>query len=653
MSSHAAAPSSGEKPLILGDHTFDTLTTSVLEPVLKPGKAAGWLAAFAITGSLVLMLLGSVAWLLLRGVGVWGINIPVAWGMAIVNFVWWIGIGHAGTLISAILFLLRQEWRNSINRFAEAMTLFAVANAGLFPLLHLGRIWRFYYLFPYYDTMGVWPQWRSPLVWDVIAVTTYATVSLLFWYVGLLPDLAALRDSARTRFGARLAGFFSLGWRGDARHWQRHQMLYLLMAGLATPLVVSVHSIVSLDFAVSIVPGWHTTIFPPYFVAGAIYSGFAMVVTVAVPLRAMFKLHDFVTLRHFDTMGKVMLASGLVLAYGYLLETFTALMSPERYEHFLVFNRALGPYWSAYWTTLICNLLIGQLLWFRWIRVSPVAFVVVSLFVNLGMWLERYVIVIVSLHHDYLPSSWDIYIPTFWDWSLFIGSLGFFSLLMLLFARFVPMIAIYELRETLHRQSRKDAPAASAAADAARNVDDGQPQEPDAAYGWAAEFDSPEQLAGAARAAHAAGVRDVEYFSPLPVHGLPRAPHSRPLGVTLGVFIGGLASASAAYFMQWYAAAIDYPINVAGRPLNSWPSFIPLTFELGVLGGTLTGLVTMLIGNRLPRLHHPLFETPEFERASRDRFFLCVRNRRQTRLDPEIRDLLRDQGAQAIRPVPE
>ncbi len=394
-----------------------------------------------------MLFLVSVTYLFAVGVGIWGINVPVAWGFAIINFVWWVGIGHAGTLISAILLLLNQEWRTSINRFAEAMTLFAVACAAMFPLLHMGRPWFFYWMAPYPNTMGIWPQFRSPLIWDFFAVGTYATVSLLFWFVGMIPDMATLRDRSKRRLPQIVYGILAMGWRGSARHWKRYQDAYVLLAALATPLVVSVHSVVSFDFATAIVPGWHSTVFPPYFVAGAIYSGFAMVLTIAIPLRAAYGLRDFVTDRHLDNMAKVMLASGLIVAYGYLTETFTAWYSGHEVEWFAITNRAAGPYAPLFWLLIACNIVIPQALWFGGVRRNAYALFVLSLVINVGMWLERFVIVVVSLHRDYLPSSWDMYVPTFWDWSTYIGTIGLFATLMFLFIRFLPMISIFEMRE--------------------------------------------------------------------------------------------------------------------------------------------------------------------------------------------------------------
>jgi molybdopterin-containing oxidoreductase family membrane subunit len=438
---------SQDEPLLSPSHSFASVTDKIASIVLARQLKRGWIVGFAISFSLVMLFFTSVAWLFSKGVGIWGIQIPVGWGFDIVNFVWWVGIGHAGTLISAILLLLRQEWRTSINRFAEAMTLFAVACAGLYPLLHLGRPQYFYWMVPYPSTMGVWPQFRSPLIWDFFAVSTYATVSLLFWYVGLIPDLATLRDRAKRRFPQIAYGILAMGWRGSARHWRRYQDAYLLLAALATPLVVSVHSVVSFDFAVGVVPGWHSTVFPPYFVAGAIYSGFAMVLTIAIPLRAGYKLHDFITDRHLDNMAKVMLASGLIVAYGYLTETFTAWYSGHEAERFAIVNRAIGPYAFWFWLLIACNVVIPQLLWLAGVRRNVYALFVLALVINTGMWLERFIIVVVSLHRDYLPSSWDFYKPTFWDWSTFLGTIGLFTALMFLFIRFLPVISIFEMRE--------------------------------------------------------------------------------------------------------------------------------------------------------------------------------------------------------------
>jgi molybdopterin-containing oxidoreductase family membrane subunit len=442
-------PGPSDTAIIGPGYTMGSITDKISSIVQGRRTPRGWWVGFGIAFALVMVLNVAIAYLLYAGVGIWGIDVPVAWGFAIVNFVWWIGIGHAGTLISAILLLLHQQWRTSINRFAEAMTLFAVACAGLFPLLHLGRPWFAYWLFPYPNTMELWPQFRSPLIWDVFAVSTYATVSLLFWFVGLIPDLATLRDRSQSRIGRILYGIGAMGWRGSAVHWHRYETAYVLLAGLATPLVVSVHTVVSFDFAVSILPGWHTTIFPPYFVAGAIYSGFAMVLTLAIPLRAVYGLQDFITARHLNNMAKVMLATGLIVAYGYGIEAFTAWYSGDKYERYVLFNRATGRYWGVYWALILCNVAIPQLLWFRKVRHNVLLLFILALVVNTGMWLERYVIVVTSLQRDFLPSSWGMYQATIWDWATYVGTIGLFVALLFLFIRFLPMISIFEMRTLL------------------------------------------------------------------------------------------------------------------------------------------------------------------------------------------------------------
>jgi len=417
----------------------------------RPGRV--WVAAFFATLAGTLAYLGAMGVLFWKGVGIWGIRMPVAWGFAIANFVWWIGIGHAGTFISAVLLLLRQKWRTSINRFAEAMTLFAAAMAGLYPILHLGRPWFFYWIVPYPDHMDVWPQWRSPLVWDLFAISTYLIVSALFWYLGMLPDLATLRDRARARWQRVAYGLAALGWRGEARHWARHESAYLLLAGIATPLVVSVHSVVSLDFAIGNTPGYHSTIFPPYFVGGALFSGFAMVLTLAIPLRHAFKLHDFITEVHLDHAAKVLLATGAVVAYGYAVETFVAFWSGDRFERAMTIDRWTGVYAPWYWLMLACNVALPQLLWWRRVRRSAAALFALSLAVNLGMWLERVTIVVQSLHRDYLPSAWGDFWPTAWDWIFLLGSISTFAWLFLVFVRLLPAISISEMRELVKETS--------------------------------------------------------------------------------------------------------------------------------------------------------------------------------------------------------
>jgi Ni/Fe-hydrogenase subunit HybB-like protein len=434
-------------PLIEPGHTFGSITDKIASIPLSTRQPLPWFIVISI-GVMICGMLGmALTYLVLKGTGIWGINIPIGWGFAIINFVWWIGIGHAGTLISAILLLLKQGWRTSINRAAEAMTIFAVICAGLFPLVHTGRPWlAAYWLFPYPNTMSIWPQFRSPLIWDVFAVSTYFTVSLLFWYVGLIPDLATLRDKASHRFVKTIYGMLALGWRGSARHWQRYEHIYRLLAGLSTPLVLSVHTVVSFDFAIGIIPGWHTTIFPPYFVAGAIYAGFAMVLTLAIPIRKWYGLEDFITMRHLENMAKVTLVTGMIVGYGYISEAFFGFYSANKYEGFMIWNRMTGPYWYMYWTLIFCNIITPQWLWFKRVRTSPLLLFLVVLVVGVGMWLERFVIVVTSLHRDFLPSSWGMYYPTIWDWATFIGTIGLFVTAFFLFIRTLPMISIFEVR---------------------------------------------------------------------------------------------------------------------------------------------------------------------------------------------------------------
>ncbi|MCB9638081.1 MAG: polysulfide reductase NrfD [Myxococcales bacterium] len=438
-------PTEGRAPLVLGDTSFHRITESVVQPLEAP-TPLGWFFVFMIALCGLAILGASIGYLFWEGTGIWGLNNPVGWGWAIVNFVFWVGIGHAGTLISAVLFLFRQKWRTSINRAAEAMTLFAVACALIFPGIHVGRVWVAYYMLPIPNQMMMWPQFRSPLLWDIFAVSIYGTVSLLFWYVGLIPDLATMRDRSKTKLRRLLYGVFALGWRGSNRHWLNYERAYLLLAALATPLVLSVHSIVSFDFAISQLPGWHTTIFPPYFVAGAIFSGFAMVITLMVFTRVIFKLEHLITIRHFENMAKIILLTGSLVGYAYSMEFFIAWYSGNGYESFAFINRAFGPYAWAYWTMFSCNVFIPQIFWFKKARTNIVVLFIVSIFVNIGMWFERFVITVTSLHRDFLPSSWAYYIPTIWDVLTFVGSFGLFFTLYSLFVRFLPVVAMAEVK---------------------------------------------------------------------------------------------------------------------------------------------------------------------------------------------------------------
>jgi molybdopterin-containing oxidoreductase family membrane subunit len=446
-------------PLTLGGQDFASVTETVCRVVERPRPPLAWYVAFTISAAWTGFFMLLVGYLIATGIGVWGNNIPVAWAFDITNFVFWIGIGHAGTLISAILFLFRQKWRTGVNRFAEAMTIFAVICAGIFPGIHIGRVWFAYWLAPYPNQMSIWPNFRSPLLWDVFAVSTYFTVSLLFWYLGMIPDLATLRDRATSRWRQMAYGTFALGWCGSARQWHVYERAYLLLAALATPLVVSVHSVVSTDFAVAQLPGWHTTIFPPYFVAGAIFSGFAMVVTLMVPARAFFGLKELVTIRHLDNMNRIILATGCIVGYSYGVEVFTAWYSGNPYEWAAVMNRAWGPYGFGYGIMILCNVLAPHLFWLKSWRVTPWKMLIVCLMVNVGMWFERFVIIVASLSRDFLPSSWKVFVPTWVDLCMLAGSFGLFFTLFLLFCRYLPMVAMAEVKQVLphEREEHYDA----------------------------------------------------------------------------------------------------------------------------------------------------------------------------------------------------
>ncbi len=431
--------------LVENNRSFSWITNKICG-IIEEKTPTWWWVCFCVAGFLASFTVIGIVYLVAAGVGVWGLANPISWGWAIVNFVFWIGIGHAGTLISAILCLLKQKWRTSINRAAEAMTIFAVVCAGIFPVFHVGRVWFAWWLFPLPNANAIWPNFRSPLLWDVFAVSTYATVSVLFWYVGLIPDLATVRDRAKTKIRKVLYGIFAMGWRGSNRHWSNYEMAYLILAGLSTPLVLSVHTIVSFDFAVALIPGWHTTIFPPYFVAGAIFSGFGMVLTLMLPLRAIYKLDDLITQYHIDCMGKIVLATGSIVGYAYAMEFFIAWYGANPFETFAFVNRAFGPFAWAYWIMIFCNVVSPQLFWFKKIRHNTTLVWVISIFVNIGMWFERFVITVTSLARDFLPSSWGYFSPTVVDIFTYAGTFGVFSVLFLLFIRFLPLMAMAEIK---------------------------------------------------------------------------------------------------------------------------------------------------------------------------------------------------------------
>ncbi len=442
------------KPLIHGDKTLEQVTRDVARP-LEEGPTALWWVAFLTSFTVLIIGVVAVTYQIMTGIGTWGLNKTVGWAFDITNFVFWVGIGHAGTLISAILFLFRQRWRTSINRSAEAMTIFAVMCAGIFPLIHMGRPWLFFWIAPYPNLRGpLWVNFRSPLLWDFFAISTYFTISLVFWYIGLIPDMATLRDRAKSKIKKIAYGIMSFGWDGSTRTWQRYETVYLLLAALATPLVLSVHSIVSMDFATSVIPGWHSTIFPPYFVAGAVFSGFAMVLTLMIIARKVLKYEEYITLDHIERMCKIVLVTGGIVALSYGIELFMAWYSVNEYERFVFLNRALGPYAWAFWIMVTCNVVIPQLLWIKKIRRSLTIVFIISIFINIGMWFERFVIIVTSLHRDFLPSSWAMYKPTIIEIATLAGSFGLFFTCFLLFVRFIPFIAIGEVKGVLSYGSK-------------------------------------------------------------------------------------------------------------------------------------------------------------------------------------------------------
>ena len=636
-------PVAGRPTLILRSPDFHSITEAVAEPIERPTPIGWWL--FFLPSLALLSFLGvAVAWLFWEGIGIWGLNQPVGWAWDITNFVFWVGIGHAGTLISAILFLFRQKWRTSINRSAEAMTIFAVMCALTFPGIHVGRVWVAYWMFPLPNQMGMWPNFRSPLLWDVFAVSIYGTVSILFWYVGLIPDLATMRDRAKTPIRRFAYGLFALGWRGSVRQWHHYETAYLVLAALATPLVLSVHSIVSMDFAVSVLPGWHTTIFPPYFVAGAIFSGFAMVLTLMVICRQVFRLDHIITLRHFDYMAKIMLVTGTMVGYAYATEFFTAWYSGNPYETFTFLNRALGPYAWAYWTMITCNVISPQVFWFKKARTSIPVLFVLSIVINIGMWFERFVIIVTSLHRDFLPSSWGYFSPTMWDVMCLVGSFGLFFTMFCLFVRFLPMVATAEVKTVLpqadphHGGVHHDAPAGlptvapSLISGAKVGAKPGWsfqmplvPRLPNGPYyGILAEFATPAGLYRACERVRDAGFTRWDAHSPFPVHGLDKAMGLRRSKLPWIVLVMALAGAALGFGLQWWVHASAQPLVISGKPYFTWPAFIPITFELSVLFGSLGAVLGMLGLNRLPMHHHPLFRSKVFERASDDAFFISI-----------------------------
>ncbi len=615
-------------PLVEGNHDFASISNKICGLVERPAPRWWWLA-FLFCGSFGLLGAYATLYVFVTGLGIWGMNQTVGWGLPIGTFVFWVGIGHAGTLISAILFLFRQKWRSSLNRAAEAMTLFAVCCAGLYVIIHIGRFWIAWFLVPLANSNALVPNFRSALSWDFAAISVYGLVSLMFWYVGLIPDMATLRDRATTPFRRWIYGLFALGWRGSGRHWHNYETAYLMLAGLATPLVVSVHTVVSFDFAISILPGWHSTMFPPYFVTGAIFSGLAMVITLLVPLRRLCKLEDLITVNHLQNMCKLILTTSLIIGYAYGTELFMAWYAGNEFEMYTFKNRIIGPYGWCFAIMILCNVLIPQLFWFRWFRTTPWAMLIVSLFVNVGMWFERFVIVTTTLHRDYLPSSWMMFYPTLWDYLQLLGGFGLFTTLFLIFIRFLPMVAISEVKACLPQADphhRTDHAHAESTVDQSQSEPDVRPPA-GPVYGLLARFAGPGESLDAVRKLRMAGYRNLDSYSPFPIHGMERAlrlPRSR---VPAFVLAGGTFGLLFAHIVQFYESTISYPLVVDGKPYNSAEAFVPIDFETLILYAAIGAVAGMLFLNGLPRFYHPVFRGRSFARASDDGFFVTVESR--------------------------
>ena len=669
-------------PLVWGPADFASLDDQIAGITERP-QPAWWWSAFLITSALLCGGVLAATYLISTGVGVWGSNNPVNWAFDITNFVFWIGIGHAGTLISAILFLFRQRWRTSINRFAEAMTIFAVLCAFVYPGIHVGRFWYAWFMFPLPNANHIWPNFRSALLWDLFAVSTYFLISLIFWYVGLIPDLATLRDRARSRTRQLVFGFLALGWRGSTRHWRHYEVAYLMLAGLSTPLVLSVHSVVSFDFATSVIPGWHTTIFPPYFVAGAIFGGFAMVLQCMIPARAVYKLDNLVTIKHIDVMCKFILATGTLVGYAYMMELFTAWYSGNPYELQTFQDRALtGDYTWAYWTMIFCNVIVPQAFWVRWCRQTPWFVLIAVTFVNVGMWYERFVIIVQSLQHDFLPGSWGRFYPSWVDWMQMLGDFGLFFTLTLLFIRLLPMIAVAEVKGVLPEANPHHGPppadrylkvngeyptadhalAAGYGPPAAAPAEVPPADEPVPAFvaspggtgkpwGVVAEFANPHDLVAAAKAARTAGYRLLDAWTPFPVHGMISAIGRTRSRLPLFTLAGALTGLAVAATMQFYLSAYYYPIIVGGKEYRSWEAFTPVFFELTVLFAGFFTLFALVGLCGLPRLFHPVDSHPTFRRSTQGGFLLTV-EAADPKFDPDAtREYLTSLGGRNVAVV--
>ena len=595
---------------ILNDKSYHTISEDIARPIEGRASRAWWIA-FGIT--LLATLWGVWAiWVTLRdGIGAWGLNKNVGWAWDITNFVWWIGIGHAGTLISAVLLLFRQQWRVAINRSAEAMTIFAVLQASIFPILHLGRPWLLHFNLPIPNQYGsLWDNFNSPLLWDVFAIATYFSVSLVFWWVGLLPDFAMLRDRALKPFQKKIYSLLSFGWSGRAKDWQRMEETMLLLAGIATPLVISVHTIVSFDFATSVVSGWHTTIFPPYFVAGAIFSGFAMVSLLLIILRKVCKLEAYITLKHIELMNTVMLVAGSIVAVAYLTEFFMAMRSHSEFEQYVFHNRATGAYAWAFWTMIICNIVLPQLLWFKKLRRSITFSVCVALVVCVGMWFERFVIIVTSLHRGYLPSSWTMFSPTWVDIGIFVGTLGFFFLLFLLYARSFPMIAQAEVKGGRSQVSGLRSQVSG-----------------DRCQGVVIILDTPDSLLDKIKELKSDGKEIQEVYTPFYVHGLAKALGLKRTRLGKATFLYGLIGLFFGCWLTYFTMIKDWSMDIGGKPnATFWqnlPAFVPVIFELVVYFAAHLLVISFFIRSRLypfKKAENPI------KKSSDDKFVIQVRD---------------------------
>ena len=608
---------------ILNDKSYHTISEDIARPIEGRASRAWWIA-FGIT--LLATLWGVWAiWVTLRdGIGAWGLNKNVGWAWDITNFVWWIGIGHAGTLISAVLLLFRQQWRVAINRSAEAMTIFAVLQASIFPILHLGRPWLLHFNLPIPNQYGsLWDNFNSPLLWDVFAIATYFSVSLVFWWVGLLPDFAMLRDRALKPFQKKIYSLLSFGWSGRAKDWQRMEETMLLLAGIATPLVISVHTIVSFDFATSVVSGWHTTIFPPYFVAGAIFSGFAMVSLLLIILRKVCKLEAYITLKHIELMNTVMLVAGTIVAVAYLTEFFMAMRSHSEFEKYVFQNRATGDYAWAFWTMIICNIVLPQLLWFKKLRRSITFSVCVALVVCVGMWFERFVIIVTSLHRGYLPSSWTMFSPTWVDIGIFVGTLGFFFLLFLLYARSFPMIAQAEVKGGRCQVSGDRCQVSG------NRYQETGVREQESLNSYLLTLNSPEELLDKIKELKSEGKEIQEVYTPFYVHGLAEALGLKRTRLGKATFLYGLIGLFFGCWLTYFTMIKDWPMDIGGKPnATFWqnlPAFVPVIFELVVYFAAHLLVISFFIRSRLypfKKAENPI------KKSSDDKFVIQVRDKK-------------------------